>query len=269
MRKIGGKKIMSRGCVLSNSLVVFSAHAADFCSRAGGTIIKYIDKGHMVHIIDLTFGETGESEQYWNSTANPNLEDCKKIRRNEAEKAAAVMGATIEFMDYDDYPLIITSERIKELSFKIQKLRPEIILTHWDKDPFNEDHATTARAVIRAVNSATVSGNQPGIKPHIIPDIFFFESSVPLTEFNEFRIDHYIDITDVYNRKVKALECFATQPFLIKSYEKYALQRATQAASWTNNHNILYAEGFKRFVPWVGDIFPQRKLISLSPKYSL
>ena len=34
------------------------------------------------------------------------------------------MGVTIEFMDYDDYPLIITHERIKELSFKIQKLRP-------------------------------------------------------------------------------------------------------------------------------------------------
>ena len=93
-----------------------------------------------VHIIDLIFGETGESAQYWNSTANPNVEDCKKIRRNEAEKAAAVMGATIEFMDYDDYPLIITRGRIKELSFKIQKLRSEIILTHWDKDSFNVDH---------------------------------------------------------------------------------------------------------------------------------
>jgi len=50
--------------------------------------------------------------------------------------------------------LLFTRGRIKELSFKIQKLRPEIILTHWDKDPFNEDHATTARAVIRAVQSA-------------------------------------------------------------------------------------------------------------------
>ena len=252
-----------------SNILVFSAHAADFCSRTGGTIIKYINKGYTVHIIDLTFGETGESAQYWNSTANPNVEDCKKIRRNEAEKAVAVMGATIEFMDYDDYPLVITRGRIKELSFKVQNLRPEIILTHWDKDPFNEDHATTARAVIRAVTSATVPGNQPGIKPHIFPDIFFFESSVPYTEFNEFRIDHYIDITDVYDRKVKALECFTTQPFLVEFYEKYALQRAAQAAGWTKNNNILYAEGFKRFVPWVGDIFPQRKLISLSPKYSL
>lgn len=252
-----------------SNILVFSAHAADFCSRAGGTIIKYINKGYTVHIIDLTYGETGESAQYWNSTANPNVEDCKKIRRSEAEIAVNIMGATIEFMDYDDYPLIITRERIKELSFKIQKLRPEIILTHWNKDPFNEDHAATTRAVIKAVTCATVPGNQPGIKPHIFPDIFFFESSVPYTEFNEFQIDHYIDITDVYDRKVKALKCFTSQSFLVEYYKKYALQRAAQAASWTNNHNIIYAEGFKRFVPWVGDIFPQRKMNHIPPKHPL
>ena len=252
-----------------SNILVFSAHAADFCSRAGGTTIKYINKGYTVHIIDLTYGETGESAQYWNFTTNPNVEDCKKIRRSEAEKAAAVIGVTIEFMDYGDYPLIITRERIKELSFKIQKLRPEIILTHWNKDPFNEDHATTTHAAIKAVTCATVPGNQPSIKPHIFPDIFFFESSVPCTEFNEFKIDHYIDITDVYDRKVKALECFTSQPFLVEYYKKIALQRAAQAVSWTNNHNIIYAEGFKRFVPWVGDIFPQRKMNHISPRHSL
>ena len=142
----------------------------------------------------------------------------------------------------------------------IQEHRPETILTHWNHDPFNEDHAVTANAVIRAVTSATVPGNQPGIKPHMFPDIFFFESTVPYTEFNEFKIDHYIDITDVYDKKVKALECFSSQPFLVEFYKKYALQRGAQAAGWTKNSDIVYAEGFKRYVPWVGDTFPQRKL---------
>lgn len=245
-----------------SNILVFSAHAADFCSRAGGTIIKHIENGQSVHIIDLTFGETGESAQYWNSAVNPTVEECKSIRKSEAQKAAATMGATIEFMDYDDYPLIITRERIKELSYKIQEHRPVTILTHWKRDPFNEDHAVTAHAVIRAVTSATVPGNQIGVKPHMFTDIFFFESTVPYTEFNEFQIDHYIDITDVYDKKVKALECFASQPFLVEYYKKYALQRGVQAAGWTKNNDIVYAEGFKRYVPWVGDTFPKRKLTS-------
>jgi len=42
-------------------VMVFSAHAADFCSRAGGTILNYVRAGSKVRVIDLTYGERGES----------------------------------------------------------------------------------------------------------------------------------------------------------------------------------------------------------------
>jgi 4-oxalomesaconate hydratase len=45
--------------------LVISAHAADFCSRAGGTITKLVRLGESVHVIDLTMGERGESEEFW------------------------------------------------------------------------------------------------------------------------------------------------------------------------------------------------------------
>ena len=38
-------------------VLVFSAHAADFCSRAGGTLAKYARRGSAVRVVDLTFGE--------------------------------------------------------------------------------------------------------------------------------------------------------------------------------------------------------------------
>ena len=34
-------------------VLVVSAHAADFCSRAGGTIAKYVNAGHVVRILSL------------------------------------------------------------------------------------------------------------------------------------------------------------------------------------------------------------------------
>ncbi len=40
-----------------NVILVFSAYAADFCSRAGGTLAKYVRKGDEVHVTDLTYGE--------------------------------------------------------------------------------------------------------------------------------------------------------------------------------------------------------------------
>lgn len=47
-----------------NVILVFSAHTADFCSRAGGTLAKYVRKGDKVHVTDLTYGERGESSAY-------------------------------------------------------------------------------------------------------------------------------------------------------------------------------------------------------------
>ena len=42
-------------------VLVFSAHAADFCSRAGGTIARLTDKGSEVRVYDLSYGEKCES----------------------------------------------------------------------------------------------------------------------------------------------------------------------------------------------------------------
>ena len=42
-------------------VLVFSAHAADFCSRAGGAILRFLDAGSKVGIYDLTYGEKCES----------------------------------------------------------------------------------------------------------------------------------------------------------------------------------------------------------------
>ena len=42
-------------------VLVFSAHAADFCSRAGGTIARLVEAGAAVQVCDMTYGERCES----------------------------------------------------------------------------------------------------------------------------------------------------------------------------------------------------------------
>jgi len=42
-------------------ILVFSAHAADFCTRAGGTIAKHVQNGDTVYVIALSDGERSES----------------------------------------------------------------------------------------------------------------------------------------------------------------------------------------------------------------
>jgi 4-oxalomesaconate hydratase len=240
---------------MSRQILVVSAHAADFCTRAGGTLIRCAEQGWGVTVFALTFGERGESGGYWKANPRGTLADCKAVRRGEASAAAASMGVAIEFFDYDDYPLEMGVDRIRDLTRRILQLRPEVVLTHWLEDPFNEDHAVTARAVIRAVSSAGMLGALPGTPAHFLPDIFLFESTVPNAEFNNFRIDTYIDITSVMERKLDAIRKFACQPQLVDYYTRFGLHRGFQASEWARRP-IQYAEGFKRYNPFVGTDLP-------------
>ena len=190
-------------------ILVVSALAADFCTRAGGTIIRYAQQGCEVTVFALTFGERGESGGYWKENPNGSVEECKSVRQREATAAAQVMGVKIEFFDYDDYPLEMGVGRIRDLTRRILEIRPDIVMTHWLEDAFNADHAVAGNAVIRAISGAGMLGALPNTPAHFLPDIFFFESTIPNSEFNNFKMDTYIDITSVIDAKLDAIRKYA------------------------------------------------------------
>jgi len=237
----------------TQNILVFSAHAADFCSRSGGTLAKYARQGSKVRVVDLTYGERGESANLWASRAGKiEVEEVKAIRKNEAIRAAAILGAEIEFLDFDDYPLVIDKERLIAIAAKIKTVRPTIVLTHWQNDPVNPDHMIAAEAVQRACVIADAPGFRPETPrlPH--PALFMFEPDVTATELTGFVPDTYVDITDVFEQKMTALCELATQSNLPEYYTRYAMHRAHQARGLGHQPEIKYAEGFKRYRPMVG-----------------
>ncbi len=237
------------------TILVCSAHAADFCSRSGGTIARYAKNGHRVKVIDLTYGERGESAGLWANRAGISIAEVKEIRRSEAVKAAGILGAEIEFLDYDDYPLVIGKERLLALTAKIKEFRPSIILTHWRNDPVNIDHATTAEAVLKACILADAPGVMPETPRLTHPALFMFEPDVTATELTGFVPDTYIDITDNFELKMTALRELASQAMLVGYYTHFAQHRAHQARGLSHRMEIKYAEGFKRYRPQVGTEF--------------
>ena len=236
-------------------MLVVSAHAADYCTRAGGTIARYIKQGHKVHIIAATYGARGESGNYWVQNPHGTEMDCGAIRHRESQAAADYLGATIEFWGYSDYPLTFDEVRQRRLTRRVLDLRPDIILTHWINDPTNTDHENTGRAVINAVGSAAQIGAFPDTPAHYFPNIFFFESTVPYSEFNKFEPDVYMNIDDVFETKMEAIKRFECQPQLGGYYVHFAKHRGFQATSWMKR-TVTYAEGFKRYFPYVGAMLP-------------
>lgn len=237
----------------TNFLVV-SAHAADFVWRGGGTIAKYVNYGANVHLVILSYGARGESGHLWRED-NQTLENVKKIRHSEIEKAAAHLGITnLEIWDFDDYLLEVTEERMERLVRKIREVQPHIILTHGPTDAFNPDHETASRYVFEASVLSISKGVQiDGLPPISQAKIFGFEPHQ--SEISDFKPDVIIDITDTYEQKKKAMNCFQAQPHLIDYYEAKAKMRGNHARRCSGIQKYKYAEAFSRFFPYVGGEF--------------
>ena len=98
---------------LTSETLVVTAHAGDFVWRAGGAIALAASRSERVTIACLTFGERGESARAWREGRS--LEEIKAIRRDEAEAAAAALGAEVRFSDAGDYPLLATPQLTDQL----------------------------------------------------------------------------------------------------------------------------------------------------------
>jgi 4-oxalomesaconate hydratase len=234
------------------TLIVVSAHAADFVWRAGGAIALYSSRGYQVRVLCLSYGERGESQGLW-TKQGMTMEHVKTVRRSEAERAADVLGAEIHFLDAGDYPLRPTDQLIDELVQEFRRHQPMAVLTHSPIDPYNGDHDDASRMTTSARVYAQANGYPSQHKNIGSPPVFFFEPHQP--EMCQFKPQVLLDITSVFDRKRKAMECMDAQEHLWNYYTELARRRGTQAVRNSGKRDIVYAEAYERLYPQVAAEF--------------
>lgn len=122
-------------------VLVFSAHAADFCSRAGGTIARFADAGSQVQVWDMSYGEKCESPALWASRDEPDPDSIRACRHAEIQAASRALGCAADCFDFGDCPLVIDQERQFLVLDAVRAFRPDLVLTHWRDDFLHPDHA--------------------------------------------------------------------------------------------------------------------------------
>lgn len=231
--------------------LVISAHSADFVWRAGGAIALHQAQGTQMHIVCLSFGERGESAKLWRQ---PNMieEKVKQVRQLEAQAAAEILGASIEFLDLGDYPLITDKDVLFKMAEIYRCLQPSFVLSHSLHDPYNYDHPRATHLAQEARIIAQAEGHNPGEKIIAAPPFYCFEPHQP--EQCHWKPDVLLDITSVWEKKYQAIQCMQGQEHLWEYYTRVALQRGVQAKrniGITADKNILYAEGYQSIFPRV------------------
>ena len=229
------------------SMLVISAHAADFVWRASGAVALHTAAGGKATVVSLSYGERGESGALW-SQPGQTLEAVRKIRREEASNAASMLDAEFVPLDLGDYPLMIGDETLKELVDIFIATAPHVVLIHAPNDPFNPDHPVASAASQRARLLATGAGGVPAAFPTIPPPVVYaFEPHQP--DLCDFKPDTFVDITPVWPVKAKALHAMGAQNYLREHYTERARQRAFQARYSGAGPETEFVEAFQRLTP--------------------
>jgi 4-oxalomesaconate hydratase len=233
---------------MSRKVQVIGAHSADFVWRAGGAAAKAVENGGTAEVIALSYGERGESGELWKQE-DQTVDNVKRIRHGEAERAAGALGASFRCLDLGDYPLQIDADALNEIADVIRAFAPDVLITHTDRDPFNPDHPVAFTAVDRARGLAAGAGVQSGFATVAPPALFLFEPHQP--ELCNFTPTTFVDITAVIEKKKAAMAEMKAQQYLQTYYAQRAEQRANHARRASGDKSVQYAEAFQRVIPQV------------------
>ena len=229
-------------------MLVIGAHSADFVWRAGGALAVITSGGGTGRVIALSYGEKGESGELWKEDGQT-IDNVKKIRHGEAERAAGHLGADFRCLDLGDYPLQIDTDALERISDEIREFAPDMLITHTDTDPFNPDHPVAYAAVGRARSLAAGAGVQSSFKTVRPPEFFLFEPHQP--ELCNFTPTTFVDITAVMDSKRAAMAEMKAQKYLHTYYAERADHRGNHARRSSGNQDIRQAEAFQRVTPQV------------------
>lgn len=231
--------------------LVVTAHPGDFVWRAGGAIALHARKGYRMKIVCLSFGERGESQWAW-KTGGVSLDEVKAQRRAEAERAAGILGAEIEFFDAGDYPLRVTEAMLDRMVDIYRETKPAFVLTHSLEDPYNVDHPEATRFAQEARIIAQAAGHKPNPDlAYAAPPVFLFEPHQP--EQCHYKPNVILNIDEVWDTKRQAFEVLAAQKHLWDYYTRVALNRGVQGGR-NSGKAMTYGEAYQRIFPEIVEV---------------
>ncbi|KPK35746.1 MAG: hypothetical protein AMK70_04745 [Nitrospira bacterium SG8_35_1] len=168
------------------NVLCLNAHPDDLEIMAGGTIAKWINEGHHFHVLTFTDG-------VWTSPDGIVMRDRQEALIEE-NKAADVLGYTVENLQYQAMELKFQDKHVCEVLQRIDKLKIDTILCPWEKD-LHHDHEVVSRIAMSASRR--------------IPRLIMGQINFYLRDF--FTPNLFVDISATWTKKIESLKCFRSE----------------------------------------------------------
>jgi LmbE family N-acetylglucosaminyl deacetylase len=230
--------------VVERALVVV-AHPDDADFGSAGTLATWAAEGTEVTYCLCTDGDAGGFD--------PDVprDAIAGIRQEEQRAAAKEVGAhEVVFLGYPDGQLVPSFELRRDITRVIRQVRPDRILIQspeimWDRLPASHpDHRAAGEAALAAVypdarNPFTHTSllRDEGLEAWTVHDLWVMGSATP---------NHWVDITDVFDRKVAALRRHTSQTAHMDDLEERLRSWGSVQAAAAGLPEGRLAEGFRR-----------------------
>lgn len=190
-------------------ILVIAAHPDDVDFGAAATVAGWTEAGSAVTYCVVTDGDSGGFD--------PEVPraDIPGIRRAEQQAAAREVGVDdVRFLGYPDGRLMVSLELRQALARVIRQVRPQRVLCHspertWESVyASHPDHLAAGEAAVSAVypdarNPFTFPQlREEGLADHVVPELWLMGGPRP---------DHFVDVTERFERKLAAVQCHVSQ----------------------------------------------------------
>lgn len=242
-------------------LLSIGAHPADVFDQSGGTMAHHSSRGDHVSCAVITHGarvhDVVISEEMSHRDEIPEADELTSlmsersdVKAEEVRAAGRILGfSDIYFLEADDAVLLVTDAVVKKLARIIRELRPDVLLTHYPKvsGGLTAQHAIGGQIAMHAMQYA--AGVDPGDRnpPHTVAQVFFFGGGAAGVRSGlwdsegGFTNDVFVDITDVADKKLAALDTLVSQAYN-GEYARKRIEAGDGAFGMTAG--TAYAEGF-------------------------
>ncbi len=192
----------------------FAAHPDDAEAFCAGTLKLLKDKGYEIVIATMTAGGMGG--------INSTQKDTMEARKEEARKAASVLGAEYYCMcGYDGFLFDTEELRLAAISL-MRKVQAGIVITHLPMD-YHSDHRTTCNIVESAAMISSLPNVPVDEKPLEVTPLLYHSAPLTLSDpiGSEIVPPHFfVDISSVMDTKMEMLAYHQSQMELMRVMHK-------------------------------------------------
>lgn len=179
-------------------VLALAAHPDDTELCCGGTLVKLVNQGKKVGVVDFTQGEMG-------TRGTP------EQRMKESEKAAEIVGLHVrENLALPDTRLENTRSYQKKIIQRIRKYRPHICLVGAPEDR-HPDHDNGTRLALDAIFYSGLTKIETTDSDGNVQDRWRPSHILHYMQDRPFEPDIVFDITDTFEIKKEAILAFETQ----------------------------------------------------------